>query len=91
MFRTVILGVIRFYQLAMSPHLPASCRFFPTCSAYAHEAISCHGVIRGGWLFVRRFARCHPFGGEGYDPVPGNCKGGRQGAADSPEPSTHEF
>jgi uncharacterized protein len=66
----IALGLIRFYQLAISPHFPPSCRFQPSCSAYAHEAISRFGIFRGGWLFLRRFARCHPWGGEGYDPVP---------------------
>jgi putative membrane protein insertion efficiency factor len=68
--RSIVLGVIRFYQLALSPLKPPTCRFQPTCSSYAHEAVSTWGVLRGGWLFVRRFARCNPFGGEGYDPVP---------------------
>jgi uncharacterized protein len=88
--RSLVLGVIRFYQVAVSPYFPPSCRFFPSCSAYAHEAISCHGVVRGGWLFVRRFARCHPFGGEGYDPVPGPCKGETSVEAIMPESSSRE-
>ncbi|TVP44365.1 MAG: membrane protein insertion efficiency factor YidD [Gemmatimonadales bacterium] len=70
MLRRIALGLIRFYQLAISPLTPASCRFHPTCSSYAHEAISRFGLLRGGWLFLRRFARCNPFGGKGYDPVP---------------------
>jgi hypothetical protein len=61
---------IRFYQLAISPHLPAACRYTPTCSQYAIEAISRHGVIKGGWLALKRICRCHPWGGSGYDPVP---------------------
>jgi len=68
--RSIALGLIRFYQGAMSPLMPPSCRFQPSCSAYAHEAISLHGFFRGGWLFLRRFSKCHPFGGHGYDPVP---------------------
>lgn len=63
-----------FYQIVISPLLPANCRFQPTCSAYAIEAIGRHGVLYGGWLAVRRMLRCHPIrwlgGGEGYDPVP---------------------
>ncbi|MCH5220156.1 MAG: membrane protein insertion efficiency factor YidD [Muribaculaceae bacterium] len=61
---------IRFYQLAISPVLPKSCRFSPTCSAYALEAIKKHGPIKGLWLAVKRIGRCHPWGGSGYDPVP---------------------
>ena len=67
----VLLKVIGFYRRAISPLLPPSCRFTPTCSAYAEEAILKHGAARGGWLAVRRLGRCHPFGGRGYDPVPG--------------------
>ncbi len=61
---------IRLYQIAISPLLPCSCRFIPTCSAYAIEAITLHGVVRGSWLTLRRLSRCHPWGGSGYDPVP---------------------
>lgn len=70
MFRSLILGLIRFYQKGISPLSGPRCRFIPTCSTYAHEAVSRYGVARGGWLFIRRFARCHPFGGHGVDPVP---------------------
>ena len=61
---------IRFYQLVISPLLPPACRFYPTCSAYAMEAILRHGLVRGSWLTLKRLARCHPWGGSGYDPVP---------------------
>ena len=64
------LAVIRFYRRGISPMLPPSCRYTPTCSAYAEEAIRRHGFGRGGWLALRRLARCHPFGGHGHDPVP---------------------
>ncbi len=67
----LLLTVIRFYRRAISPALPPSCRFTPTCSAYAEEAVQRHGARRGGWLALRRILRCHPFGGSGYDPVPG--------------------
>ncbi len=66
----LLSGSIRLYQLLLSPVLPASCRFAPTCSAYGIEAIRRHGALRGGWLAMRRVARCHPWGGSGYDPVP---------------------
>ena len=61
---------IRFYQHAISPHFPAACRFTPTCSQYAVEAIRRHGPLRGLLLALRRILRCHPWGGCGYDPVP---------------------
>lgn len=61
---------IRLYQLCISPLLPSSCRFTPTCSQYAIEAIRRHGPLRGLWLAMRRILRCHPCGGSGYDPVP---------------------
>ncbi len=66
----IILGMIRFYQLAISPRLPPSCRYTPSCSAYAAEAVDLHGAGRGSWLAIRRLLRCHPLGGKGYDPVP---------------------
>lgn len=58
------------YRLCISPMLPRSCRFTPTCSAYAIEALRRHGPFKGLWLTVRRLSRCHPWGGSGYDPVP---------------------
>lgn len=61
---------IRFYQRYISPLTPPSCRFTPTCSAYALEALCKHGPWKGTWLAVRRLLRCHPWGGHGYDPVP---------------------
>jgi putative membrane protein insertion efficiency factor len=67
----LLVVLIRGYQLLVSPVLPASCRFLPTCSHYAEEAILTHGAMRGGWLAVCRIARCHPWGGSGIDPVPG--------------------
>jgi putative membrane protein insertion efficiency factor len=67
--RRAAIGLIRAYQVAISPWLGAHCRFAPTCSAYAAEAIARHGVLRGGGRALRRLARCHPFGGAGYDPV----------------------
>lgn len=70
MLKRVLLALIRFYQKGISPLTRPSCRFTPTCSAYAAEAISRHGAGRGSWLALRRLLRCHPFGGHGYDPVP---------------------
>lgn len=61
---------IRFYQLAISPLFPPSCRFVPTCSQYAVEALRRHGPLRGSWLAIRRILRCHPWNPGGYDPVP---------------------
>ena len=65
-----VLGAIRGYQLLFSPIYSGSCRFLPSCSTYAFEAVERHGVLRGGWLAMRRLMRCHPFGGHGHDPVP---------------------
>lgn len=59
-----------FYRICISPMFPASCRFTPTCSAYAIEALRRHGPFKGLWLTLRRISRCHPWGGSGYDPVP---------------------
>jgi putative membrane protein insertion efficiency factor len=64
------LFMIRFYQKAVSPWLPPSCRYYPTCSAYAIEAIEKRGFLRGGLLALKRILRCHPFHAGGYDPVP---------------------
>ncbi len=66
----IMLLPIRFYQYAISPFTPASCRFTPTCSQYAKEAIMKHGPLKGAYLALRRLLRCHPWGGSGYDPVP---------------------
>ena len=67
----IACGVVRGYQLLLRPLLPAACRFQPSCSEYERAALSDHGVIRGGWLTLRRLARCHPFHPGGYDPPPG--------------------
>jgi len=66
----VLIAAVRFYQLAISPWMPAACRYTPTCSAYAIEALREHGAVRGLWLTARRLGRCHPWGGCGHDPVP---------------------
>jgi putative membrane protein insertion efficiency factor len=66
----LMVGAIRFYRSAISPLTPPACRFQPTCSAYAQEAVERYGAARGGWLALRRLLRCHPFCKGGYDPVP---------------------
>ncbi|MCL1931825.1 MAG: membrane protein insertion efficiency factor YidD [Treponema sp.] len=68
--RHAAVVMIRFYQNAISPWLPPACRYYPTCSAYAIEAIERHGFMRGALLAVKRILRCHPFHAGGYDPVP---------------------
>ena len=68
--RDAAIGLIRIYQWLVSPLLPRACRFAPSCSEYAAEAIGRHGLMRGGWLAARRLLRCHPWGGDGFDPVP---------------------
>ncbi len=69
-FRFVFMALIRVYQKVISPLLPNACRYTPTCSQYGLEAIQKHGPWKGLWLALRRFARCGPWGGHGYDPVP---------------------
>ncbi|MDE2773627.1 MAG: membrane protein insertion efficiency factor YidD [Gemmatimonadota bacterium] len=70
MLRIVFLALIRFYRVGISPGMPPTCRFTPSCSGYAQEAVRQHGALVGGWLTARRLLRCHPWGGSGYDPVP---------------------
>lgn len=72
--RRLIIGLIRAYQVGISPLLPGACRFTPTCSQYALVAVERHGPLRGSWLAIRRLLRCHPFGGFGYDPVPSGAE-----------------
>jgi uncharacterized protein len=65
----VVLQLLRGYKWAISPMLPAACRYVPTCSEYAMEAVERYGAVRGGWMGFMRILRCHPFAGSGYDPV----------------------
>lgn len=66
----ILRGLVRLYQLVLSPWLGQNCRFTPSCSSYAEESIARYGACRGTWLALKRIARCHPLGGSGYDPVP---------------------
>ena len=66
----LLIALVRFYKGAISPMLPPSCRYTPTCSEYALEALRKHGPLRGSWLAIKRICRCHPWRGSGYDPVP---------------------
>ncbi|MEO6283764.1 MAG: membrane protein insertion efficiency factor YidD [Dyadobacter sp.] len=66
----LLIGLVRIYQGVLSPYLPNSCRYTPTCSQYMVQAVQKHGAIKGGWMGLKRIARCHPWGGHGHDPVP---------------------
>ncbi len=66
----ILVGMIRFYQRAISPHLMPSCRFTPSCSEYGIHAIRKYGPFKGGWLALKRIGRCNPWGGHGHDPIP---------------------
>mgnify|MGYP003676277326 FL=1 len=85
----ILRGVIRLYQLVISPALGPRCRYLPTCSDYAMEALERHGPLSGAWLTTKRLARCHPWGGSGLDPVPDhlehkNCSGAHDCGHTSP-------
>ena len=70
-----LIGLVKFYQLCISPFTPPSCRFTPTCSQYALEALRKYGPLKGLWLALRRLSKCHPWGGSGYAPVPSRKNG----------------
>ena len=74
MLNHLLKAVITIYRYTLSPLLGKNCRYLPTCSQYAREAINRYGALKGGWLAARRIGRCHPWGGHGYDPVPGEDK-----------------
>lgn len=80
--KTASLALIRLYQAAISPLFGVACRYEPSCSRYAYEAIEVHGVARGTWLGLRRLSRCRPGGGSGYDPVPPHHGQATSGADD---------
>jgi putative membrane protein insertion efficiency factor len=74
------LALLKLYKILLSPLFAGSCRFLPSCSDYAREAVMVHGTVRGSWLAIRRLSRCHPLGSSGFDPVPG---GSRRGSGDA--------
>jgi len=76
-FGLALIVLIKIYQYVLSPLMPPTCRYLPTCSAYAAEAVQRYGAFVGGWLALRRLVRCHPWGGHGYDPVPKRCEDAR--------------
>ena len=83
LYASAIKVAHRAYKLTLSPWFGRHCRFLPTCSDYAAEALTLHGPVRGGYLTVRRLCRCHPFGGSGYDPVPGRADNNAPESAES--------
>ena len=86
--RSVLIWLLKGYRFAISPLYGQVCRFHPSCSAYALEAVTEHGALRGSWLAVRRIGRCHPWNPGGYDPVPPRRAGGRDQRSTTPETST---
>ena len=68
--KRVVIMAIGLYQGVLSPYLPSDCRYLPTCSHYSQEAVQQYGTVKGIWLSLKRLARCHPWGGKGFDPVP---------------------
>lgn len=78
-FSKLLIGLVRFYQLAISPWLGSSCRYSPTCSQYMIDAVKEWGPLKGFWLGIKRIGRCHPWGGDGHDPVPSRISNDEQG------------
>jgi len=69
-FALPFILIVRIYQVGISPFFPSSCRYQPTCSNYSLEALKKYGIFKGGWLSIKRISKCHPWGGDGFDPVP---------------------
>lgn len=88
-FTQLQLSIIRGYQLVIAPLLAGSCRYVPSCSRYAQEAVLTHGALRGSWMAFRRILRCHPFGGAGVDPVPGRADSLGEGGQPAQTEHTH--
>jgi uncharacterized protein len=88
--KRALLAAVRFYQRAISPALPPRCRFYPSCSAYAVEAIERHGALRGSWLALRRLVKCAPWHPGGVDlvPAPGTTRAGRSSSTPAPDLAT---
>ncbi|HSJ20951.1 MAG TPA: membrane protein insertion efficiency factor YidD [Nocardioidaceae bacterium] len=84
----VLIGLLRMYRFFISPLYGQVCRYHPTCSAYALEAVTVHGSIRGSWYALRRLASCHPWSAGGYDPVPGTGREASDQPSDSPTDQT---
>lgn len=70
MLKALLVGILRAYRSLLSPFLPPACRFYPSCSSYAIQAVEKYGAVKGAWLAARRLLRCHPYNPGGYDPVP---------------------
>lgn len=85
--RLILIGLLKAYRFAISPLYGQVCRFYPSCSAYALEAVTVHGALKGSWLAVRRVGRCHPWNPGGYDPVP---PGKSRSAGTTGTPGTHD-
>ena len=86
--RTILIALIKVYRFVLSPYIGQHCRFTPTCSQYAIEAIELHGSLKGTWLAARRLSKCHPFHTGGWDPVPESSVSGHESHSDS---CKHEF
>ncbi|MDX2216797.1 MAG: membrane protein insertion efficiency factor YidD [Oculatellaceae cyanobacterium bins.114] len=88
--KTILIGLVRAYRVLISPLYPPVCRFQPTCSQYAIEAIARHGAIRGSWLAIRRISSCHPFHPGGYDPVPPLANSPKDSSVSERSPDSEE-